>query len=36
MSEIKYEIIKKIGVLSLSASECAKELKLIGWNDGES
>ena len=41
MSEIKYEIIKKIGVLSksrpaLSAAEgsgWAKELNLISWND---
>ena len=33
MSEIKYEIIKKIGVLSTSASGWAKELNLISWND---
>ena len=33
MSEIKYEIIKKIGVLSKSASGCAKELNLISWNE---
>jgi hypothetical protein len=33
MSEIKYEIIKKIGVLSRSASGWAKELNLISWND---
>ncbi len=33
MSEIKYEIIKKIGVLSTSASGWAKELNLIRWND---
>ena len=33
MSEIKYEIIKKIGVLSKSASGWAKELNLISWND---
>ena len=33
MSEIKYEITKKIGVLSTSASGWAKELNLISWND---
>ena len=41
MSEIKYEIIKKIGVLSKSkpalngaeGSGWAKELNLISWND---
>jgi hypothetical protein len=33
MSEIKYEIIKKIGVLSTSASGWTKELNLISWND---
>jgi hypothetical protein len=35
MSEIKYEIVKKIGVLSTSASGWAKELNLISWNDRE-
>jgi len=33
MSEIKYEIVKKVGVLSTSASGWAKELNLISWND---
>jgi hypothetical protein len=33
MSEIKYEIIKKIGILSTSASGWSKELNLISWND---
>jgi hypothetical protein len=33
MSEIKYEIIKKIGVLSQSASGWSKQLNLIRWND---
>ena len=33
MSEIKYEIIKKIGILSKSASGWAKEVNLISWND---
>ena len=35
MSEIKYEIIKQIGVLSKSTSGWAKELNLISWNDRE-
>lgn len=35
MSEIKYEIIKKIGVLSTSTSGWSKELNLISWNDRE-
>jgi hypothetical protein len=35
MSEIKYEIIKKIGVLSKAGSGWAKELNLISWNDRE-
>jgi hypothetical protein len=33
MSEIKFEILKKIGVLSKSTSGWAKELNLISWND---
>jgi hypothetical protein len=33
MSEIKYEIIQNIGVLSTSASGWSKELNLISWND---
>ena len=33
MSEIKFEIIKKIGMLSKSASGWTKELNLISWND---
>jgi hypothetical protein len=33
MSEIKYEITKKIGVLSTFASGWQKELNLISWND---
>ncbi len=35
MSEIKYEIIKRIGVLSTSASGWSKEVNLISWNDRE-
>ncbi len=33
MSEIKFEIIKKIGVLSKSDSGWAKGLNLISWNE---
>jgi hypothetical protein len=35
MAEIKYEIIKKIGVLSKSASGWTKELNIVSWNDRE-
>ena len=35
MSDIKYEIVKKVGVLSKSASGWAKELNIISWNDRE-
>jgi hypothetical protein len=35
MSEIKFEIINKIGVLSKSASGWEKELNLISWNERE-
>ncbi len=35
MSEIKYEIVKKIGELSKSNSGWTKELNLISWNDRE-
>lgn len=35
MSEIKYEILKNVGVLSKSASGWTKELNLISWNDRE-
>jgi hypothetical protein len=33
MSEIKYEITKRVGVLSTSASGWSKEINLISWND---
>ena len=33
MSEIKYEILKNVGVLSKSASGWSKEVNLISWND---
>ena len=35
MNEIKFEILKNIGVLSTSASGWSKELNLISWNDRE-
>ena len=34
MADIKYEIIKTIGVLSESPKGWKKELNLISWNDG--
>ena len=33
MAEIKYEILKNIGVLSKASSGWAKEVNLISWND---
>jgi len=33
MADIKYEIVKKVGILSKAASGWAKELNLISWND---
>jgi hypothetical protein len=35
MADIKYEIVRKIGMLSTSASGWAKELNLVSWNDRE-
>jgi len=35
MSDIKYEIIKQIGILSKTEKGWAKELNLISWNDRE-
>ena len=35
MAEIKFEIVKKIGVLSKSEKGWSKELNLIRWNDRE-
>ena len=35
MSSIKFEIVKKIGVLSKSEKGWAKELNLVSWNDRE-
>jgi len=33
MSEIKFKIVKKIGILSQSPSGWAKELNLVSWNE---
>jgi len=33
MSDIKFEIVKKIGVLSKSEKGWTKELNLVSWND---
>jgi hypothetical protein len=33
MADIKYEVVKKIGVLSKSSSGWVKELNLVSWND---
>ncbi len=35
MSDSKYEIFKKLGVLSKAGSGWTKELNLISWNDRE-
>lgn len=35
MADIKYEIVKKIGMVSKASSGWAKELNLISWNDRE-
>ena len=35
MADIKYEIVKQVGILSKSASGWAKELNLVSWNDRE-
>ena len=35
MPDIKYEIVKKIGVLSKAGSGWTKELNLVSWNDRE-
>ena len=34
MADIKYDIIKEIGVLSKNAKGWQKELNLISWNGG--
>jgi hypothetical protein len=35
MADIKFEIVKKIGVLSKSEKSWSKELNLIRWNERE-
>ncbi len=35
MSDITYEIVKKVGTLSTSPSGWTKELNLIRWNERE-
>jgi hypothetical protein len=35
MADVKFEIVKKVGVLSKANSGWAKELNLISWNDRE-
>jgi hypothetical protein len=35
MADIKYEIVKNIGVLSKAGSGWTKELNLVSWNDRE-
>ncbi len=35
MAELKYEITKRIGVLSESARGWSKELNMVSWNDRE-
>jgi hypothetical protein len=35
MTDIKFELIEKIGVLSTSASGWTKELNLVSWNEQE-
>jgi hypothetical protein len=35
MADIKFEIVKKIGVLSTSGKGWTKELNLVSWNDRE-
>jgi len=35
MADIKYDIVKEIGVLSENAKGWRKELNFISWNDGE-
>ncbi len=35
MPDIKFEVVKKIGVLSTTSKGWAKELNLVSWNDRE-
>ena len=34
MADIKFQIVKEIGVLSESAKGWRKELNVVSWNDG--
>lgn len=36
MSELKFEIIRNIGILSESKNGWTKEVNLVSWNGGES
>lgn len=35
MSELKYEIVKEIGVISEGAKGWTKELNVVSWNGGD-
>ncbi|MDD3693713.1 MAG: YdbC family protein [Oscillospiraceae bacterium] len=35
MAELKYEIVKNLGVISQSPSGWSKELNLVSWNNRE-
>lgn len=35
MSELKYEIVKEIGVISKGAKGWTKELNVVSWNGGD-
>ena len=35
MAEIKYEIVKEIGIISENATGWRKEINLVSWNDRE-
>ena len=35
MSDIKYEIVKSVGVLSTSAKGWTKEVNMVSWNGAE-
>ena len=35
MAELKYEIVRNIGILSENAKGWTKELNLVSWNDRE-
>ena len=33
MADVKFEIIKKVGILSVTSKGWTKELNLVSWND---